>query len=210
MDLSPNLKAKVTVITYVGFNENSADRNTTSTSRDVCDAETLTETSDPLLDERHVTTHDNVELQTWSVFNQGSGPSKSVTTAALSSLTSPPATPDLLSSDLRRKIRRTGFSSILSLPSVNDNAQGNVIGTMARTKQTSEKQLLFPDASGGQQKIMHGPNVLVPSTTTSASVTSTNAPNPLLKKDPDQPDLRRTTVESMYPWRRSVCCSDTV
>jgi len=132
--------------------------------------------------------------------DQFSGPTVTIPDAP--SLTNQPVKPDLLSSDLRRKIRRTGFSSILSFPSVDDNVQGNILSSMNRITQTSEKRILLPDGNGGQQKILHGPRVSVPSPTLSVSITSTNTLKPALRKDPDELDLRGMTSESVYPGRR--------
>ena len=119
------------------------------------------------------------------MMDQVSGPSTAV--AALpTALTSLRATSDLLSLDLRKKIRRTGFSSIPSFSSANDTAQRN-------TK-------LRPDERVGQQDFMYDLKALVPSAANATA--STIVPKSSLCKVPDQPDLRRITAECISSGKR--------
>ncbi|KAG0617455.1 hypothetical protein M758_5G190600 [Ceratodon purpureus] len=137
------------------FAENSADRTTTSNSRNLCNGESLVENAAPLFQKSQGTMHDDAELETGSEFNmtdQGSEPSRAAMAPPPSSLTSLPAASDLLSLNLRRKIRRTGFSTIPSLSSVDDNAQRNTMGTMNNIMQTSEKHTISAKTNSGIAK----------------------------------------------------------
>lgn len=198
----------------VGFAEYSADKTTASTSRNVYDGENLTENTAPLFRKSQVTTRDDAELQTGfesNMTHQGSEPSRPVTASPPSSLTSLLATSDLLSLDLKRKIRRTGFSRCIpSFSFVNDNAQRNTMGMMNSIKQTCEELLLRTDGRGGHQEIMHDPKVSVPSATNASNVASTLVPKNSLYEDPEQSDLKKMTAESLSSGKRLVCCSNTI
>lgn len=169
----------------------------------------------PLFRKSQVTTHDEAKLETGfesNMTDEGTGPSRAVTGPPPSSLTSLPATPDLLSSNLRRKIRRTGFSSIPSFSSVNASYQRNSTGHKTTIiTQTSEKQLLLPEGGGGQQEIMHDGKVLIPSAMNAGIAASKLiVPKNSFNKVPDQLDLRRITAESISSGKRLVYCSNTI
>nr|XP_024376302.1 DExH-box ATP-dependent RNA helicase DExH17-like isoform X8 [Physcomitrium patens] len=179
----------------IGFTENYADQATTSIPRNDCGSEKSTKVT-TLLYNSKVRTHDNVELQAGVVSDmthQDSGPSEDVTASAPPSLTSLSTTPDLLSSDMRRKIRRTGFSSISCFSSVKNNDQRNSMVTL-NIAQPSSCQPRCPDRSDEPQNIKHRSRILQSFPSRAPRVTDAVAQNSPHSKVSDQ----------LTPWRATA------